>query len=155
MPAYISIAHLADFSPRPWHQTPCVQHQSWPGDEAGQRLIMISFVMLIMSVSNLMMGRDKSTSKYFTSTRGWNTGSLSRVPAATSSSQLDSICRHQPGPCQVNTLGLSSDLEGKLAENQTTFHPQYSMFSLFVQIRCTSMAGSGFLLLFLQIPACI
>ena len=36
--AYISIAHLADFSPRLWHQTPCVQHQSWPGDEARAKI---------------------------------------------------------------------------------------------------------------------
>ena len=59
--AYISIPHDEDCSPTAPGSRHLVQHPSWPEDEARPRLIMISFVMLIMSVSNLMMGRDKSS----------------------------------------------------------------------------------------------
>ena len=71
--ADISIPLLEDPRPPAPGLPSLVQHQSWRKPRAGRRLITISFIMWIMSVSNLMMGWDKSTSKYFTSTRSQNT----------------------------------------------------------------------------------
>ena len=125
--AYISIPHDEDCSPPAPGSRHLVQHLSWPEDEARPRLIMISFVMLIMSVSNLMMGRDKSTHhnilhKY---THSEYPSPASRDTAATRETQLDSICRQQPGPCPVTTPGLSSNLE-KIGNKSSNFYVYFS-----------------------------